>query len=81
MARRAEQSGDLPAPGRLGRRLRVQQQVRRACHQLDPNLRLDEASFGEQVDWHVEQGFVPTPIAIEQALDPSFAEFAVQRLV
>jgi NitT/TauT family transport system substrate-binding protein len=53
---------------------------RMAFPYLDPNLHLDEASFSEQHDWYVEQGLVPAPIAIEQALDPRFAEFAVQQL-
>jgi len=53
---------------------------RMAFPYLDPNGYMDEASLAEQLEWYVEQGVVPGEIGPRQALDPSFAEFAVQRL-
>jgi NitT/TauT family transport system substrate-binding protein len=47
---------------------------------VDPDGRVDEASIADQLQWYVQQGMVPEPVDLTQVLDPSFADFAVQRL-
>ena len=47
---------------------------------IDPNGRLEQNSLAEQADWHTQQGFVTQPPNVAQALDTSFADFAVDRL-
>jgi NitT/TauT family transport system substrate-binding protein len=47
---------------------------------IDPNGRVGQASLAEQLDWYVEQGLVTQVIDLEQAIDLSFADFALERL-
>jgi NitT/TauT family transport system substrate-binding protein len=47
---------------------------------VDPDGRVDEASIADQLQWYVQQGMVPEPVDLTQVMDPSFADFAVQRL-
>jgi hypothetical protein len=47
---------------------------------VDPNGRVDEASIADQLQWYVQQGMVTEPVDLQQAVDLSFADFALQRL-
>jgi NitT/TauT family transport system substrate-binding protein len=47
---------------------------------IDPNGRLDQASLIEQLEWHTRQGFVTQPPNVRDAIDMSFADFAVAQL-
>jgi NitT/TauT family transport system substrate-binding protein len=47
---------------------------------IDPNGRLDLASLTEQLEWHTRQGFVTQPPNVGDAVDMSFADFAVAQL-
>jgi NitT/TauT family transport system substrate-binding protein len=47
---------------------------------IDPNGRVDRASLAEQLDWYAAQGLVTQAIDLEQAIDLSFADFALARL-
>ena len=47
---------------------------------IDPNGRLDLTSLTEQLAWHTQQGFVPQPPNLADAIDMSFADLAVAQL-
>ena len=47
---------------------------------IDPNGRLDQTSLTEQLEWHTQQGFVTARPNVADAIDTSFADFAVANL-
>jgi NitT/TauT family transport system substrate-binding protein len=47
---------------------------------IDPNGQVDATSLAEQLQWYVQQGEVPQPPDLRQALDASFVEFALECL-
>jgi NitT/TauT family transport system substrate-binding protein len=46
----------------------------------DPNLQLNEASLAEQLAWHTREGLVTVPVDLQQAVDRSFVQYALERL-
>jgi NitT/TauT family transport system substrate-binding protein len=47
---------------------------------IDPNGRVSEASLLEQVTWLADKGLLHEPVDLRQVIDPSFADYAVDRL-
>jgi NitT/TauT family transport system substrate-binding protein len=47
---------------------------------VDPNGRVGEVSLAEQLQWYTQRGLVTQPIDLQQVIDLSFADYAVQRL-
>jgi ABC-type nitrate/sulfonate/bicarbonate transport system substrate-binding protein len=44
---------------------------------MDPNGQMLVQSVKEQQQWYVDNGFVPTPVNLDEYFDPSYAEYAV----
>ncbi|HZR98546.1 MAG TPA: ABC transporter substrate-binding protein [Chloroflexota bacterium] len=44
---------------------------------MDPNGQMLVDSVKAQQQWYVENGFVPTPVNVDEYFDPSYAEYAV----
>jgi DNA gyrase/topoisomerase IV subunit A len=44
---------------------------------MDPNGQMLVDSVKSQQQWYVENGFVPTPVNVDEYFDPSYAEYAV----
>jgi NitT/TauT family transport system substrate-binding protein len=53
---------------------------RMALPNFSPNGDMDLAVLDDQRRWYVEQGNAPASVALSQAVDTSFAEFAVRQL-
>ena len=47
---------------------------------IDPDGRIDEPSLTEQLTWYAQTGQITGPVDLHQAIDTSFAEFALERL-
>ncbi len=47
---------------------------------IDPNGRVGQASLAEQHDWYLQQGLVTQAVDLQQVVDLSFADFALERL-